>query len=321
MTMGWQIYVLLLVIFGIVSNWVLLRWTSRYEITHQPGEEETTGHAWDGDLTEYNNPLPRWWLRLFQITIIFAIGYLILYPGSGVYEGVLGWSQEQQYAQEKAAAEQKYAPIFAAYAEQTPQQLMANSDAMSAGFNLFGNNCAQCHGSGGRGAIGFPNLTDNNWQWGGDHEQILSTIMNGRNGVMPGWTVPLGGDEGVINVANYVRSLSSLSHDEQAAAAGQQQFGMFCAACHGAEGKGNPLLGAPNLTDEIWLYRSTLDSIKYTIANGRNNQMPAYVDKLGANKVKLLAAYVQSLSADVQTNQAAATQAAATSNLQAAAQQ
>jgi len=321
MTMGWQIYVLVLVIFGIVSNWVLLRWTSRYETTHQPEQGETTGHSWDGDLQEYNNPLPRWWLRLFQITIVFAIGYLILYPGSGVYDGVLGWSQTEQYAEQVKQAEQKYAPIFAAFAEQSPQQLMANNDAMSAGFNLFGNHCAQCHGSGGRGAVGFPNLTDDDWQWGGEHEQILASIMNGRNAVMPGWAAPLGGDEGVTNVAHHVRSLSGLSHDAEAAAAGQQQFGMFCAACHGAEGKGNPLLGAPNLTDSTWLYRSTLASIKYTIANGRNNQMPAFVDTLGADKVKLLAAYVQSLSTKAQQDQTAATDSAAAANLQVSTQQ
>lgn len=311
MSMGWQVYVLVLVIFGIVSNWVLLRWTSRYEITHKQGQGDTTGHAWDGDLTEYNNPLPHWWLRLFQITIIFAIAYLILYPGSGVYDGVLGWSQEQQYAEEMAEAEQQYAPIFAAYAEQAPQQLMNNSDAMTAGFNLFGNNCAQCHGSGGRGAIGFPNLTDADWQWGGSHEQILSTIMHGRNAVMPGWAAVLGGDAGVTNVANYVRSLSGLSHDAEAAAAGQQPFGMFCVACHGPEAKGNPLLGAPNLSDDIWLYRATLESIKDTIANGRNNQMPAFVDTLGADKVKLLAAYVQSLSLAAQNQTTEVTAAAA----------
>lgn len=306
MSMGWQVYVLVLVIFGILSNWVLLRWTTRYEITHKPGQGETTGHVWDEDLREYNKPLPRWWLRLFQLTIIFSIAYLILYPGSGVYEGVLGWSQAQQYAEQVEQAEQKYAPIFAAYAEQSPQQLMANNDAMSAGFNLFGNHCAQCHGSGGRGAVGFPNLTDDDWQWGGEHEQILNSIMNGRNGVMPGWATPLGGDQGVTNVAHYVRSLSGHEHDAEAAAAGQQQFGMFCAACHGAEGKGNPMLGAPNLTDDTWLYRATLDSIKHTIANGRNNQMPAFADTLGADKVKLLAAYVQSLSASTAAANSAA---------------
>lgn len=311
MSMGWQVYVLVLVIFGILSNWVLLRWTTRYEITHKPGQGETTGHVWDEDLREYNKPLPRWWLRLFQLTIIFSIGYLILYPGSGVYEGVLGWSQAQQYAEQVEQAEQKYAPIFAAYAEQPPQQLMANNEAMSAGFNLFGNHCAQCHGSGGRGAVGFPNLTDDDWQWGGEHEQILNSIMNGRNGVMPGWATPLGGDKGVTNVAHYVRSLSGLEHDADAAAAGQQQFGMFCAACHGAEGKGNPMLGAPNLTDDTWLYRATLDSIKHTIANGRNNQMPAFADTLGADKVKLLAAYVQSLSASSAAADSAATADAA----------
>ncbi len=300
MSTGWQVYVLVLVIFGIVSNWVLLHWTSRYASTPQPGQGETTGHVWDEDLREYNKPLPRWWLRLFQITIIFAIGYLILYPGSGVYDGVLGWSQEQQYAKQVEQAEQKYAPIFAAYAKQSPQQLMANDAAMSAAFNLFGNNCAQCHGSAGRGAIGFPNLTDNDWQWGGSHEQIVTTIMYGRNAVMPGWAAPLGGDVGVTNVANYVRSLSGLEHDAAAAAAGQQQFNMFCVACHGADAKGNPMLGAPNLTDDIWLYRSTLDGIKETIANGRSNQMPAFGAKLGADKVKLLAAYVQSLSAPAQ---------------------
>ncbi len=300
MSLGWQLYVFIIVLGTFIANFLLLRWSSKFRTDEKLGEGNTTGHRWDGDLEEYNNPLPRWWLNLFQLTVIFSIGYLVLYPGSGIYEGTLDWSQAQQYEQQVAEEEARYAAVFAGYTEQDFDQLQQDPDAMTAGLNLFGNHCAQCHGSDARGAIGFPNLTDQDWQWGGDVAQITATISNGRNGVMPGWGAALGGEQGVTAMAHYVRSLGGLEHDADLATAGQAQYGLFCIACHGPDGSGNVILGAPNLTDDIWLYGNSMDSLKLTIDQGRNNSMPAFSGTLSEDKIKVLTAYVKQLSADQQ---------------------
>lgn len=300
MSLGWQIFVFVIVVGSFIAHFVFLTWTSRYRAKEVPGDDSggpgTTGHTWDGDLEELNNPLPRWWLFLFHGTVVFGIIYLLLYPGLGVFDGFLGWSQEQRYAEAVAEAEARYGEVFERFAAQDLVTLSADQGALAAGVNLYGNHCAQCHGADGRGAVGFPNLTDDAWQWGGAPEQVQASILNGRMGIMPPWGSVLGGDEAVDRVAHYVLSLSGREHDADQAAAGAQQYGMFCAACHGPDGAGNQALGAPDLTDQAWLYEPTLDSIRHTINNGRNNQMPAFADSLGEDRVKLLAAYVLSLS-------------------------
>ena len=296
MSLGWKIFIFVIVAGSFIGHFVFLTWTSRYRLSDKAGQETTTGHVWDGDLTEYNKPLPRWWLFLFHGTVVWGMLYLVLYPGSGIFDGVLGWSQEQQYAEDVSEAQAKYGEVFTAFAAMDVPNLAADPKALEAGFNLFGNNCAQCHGSDARGAVGFPNLTDDAWQWGGDPQQIEATILGGRTGVMPPWGAALGGDAEVEKVAHYVLSLSGQKHDAALATQGQQKFMMFCVACHGPEGKGNPMLGAPNLADEAWLYEPTLASITQTINQGRSNVMPAFGETLGPEKVKVVAAYVYSLS-------------------------
>lgn len=296
MTLGWQLYVFLLVVGSLVATFLLLAWTTSYKDEDNVGEDTTTGHVWDGDLTEYNKPLPRWWLYLFHGTIVFSVIYMLFFPGFGIFDGFLDWSREARYEREMAQAEAKYGKVFAAFAAQDIPTLARNEQALSAGVNLFGNNCAQCHGSDGRGAVGFPNLTDGAWLWGGEPAQIEATILRGRNGVMPPWGAALGGEAEVEKVANFVLSLSGQPHDAAKAAEGQAKYQLFCVACHGPAGQGNVALGAPNLADDAWLYAPTLESITETITNGRQNEMPAFAETLGPDRVKVLAGYVYALS-------------------------
>jgi cytochrome c oxidase cbb3-type subunit 3 len=254
----------------------------------------TTGHVYDG-IEEYDNPLPAWWFYLFVITIVFGVGYVIAYPGLGSFQGLLGWSQEGQLRDEQEAAQAKYGPLFAAYAAQPVPELAQDRQAMKMGQRLFANNCAQCHGADARGSFGFPNLTDDEWLWGGAPEQLVQTIGNGRQGAMPGWSAALG-DDGIRQVTAYVVTLGGREADAADAAAGEEKFGMYCVACHGADGKGNPLLGAPDLTDDNWLYGGSPLMIAQTIRTGRNGVMPAHREILSGDKIHLLAAYVYSLS-------------------------
>jgi len=255
-----------------------------------------TGHVWDENLEELNNPLPRWWLWMFYITLVFGIVYFVLYPGLGKFQGILGWSQEGQYDQEVADADAEFGPLFAKF-EQTPiPELAKDEAAMKAGERLFMNYCAVCHGSDGRGATGFPNLRDESWMYGGDPDAIMTSIMNGRNGVMPAWGVPLGGEAGVNEVAHYVLTLSGREADAKLAEAGEAKFQTFCVSCHGADGAGMTALGSSDLTDKGWLHGGSLRAIKETIANGRIGHMPAHKDFLGKAKSHVLAAYVYSLS-------------------------
>ena len=286
----WNMYVMVLVTLSILFCVFVL---ASNMIKREGGPVELHGHVWDETLAEYNNPLPRWWMYLFWITIIFSVVYLAIYPGFGNLNQDRG--QVSQYHAEMQTAEEKYGPIFAKYRNMDLAAVAADPEANAMGGRMFLTYCAQCHGSAAQGAKSFPNLTDDEWLWGGEPEAIKTTILEGRNGVMPPFGPALGG-EGVKDVANYVRSMSGLAHDSLRAQRGQDMFVANCAVCHGEDGKGNPMLGAPNLTNKSWLYGSSEATIIETITNGRNNQMPVFGEFLGEDKVHLLAAYVMSLS-------------------------
>ncbi len=260
-----------------------------------PHPVETTGHVWDENLTELNHPLPRWWMWLFILTLGFGVMYLAIYPGLGSYAGTTQWSAAGEYAAEVRQQDAITAPLFAAYRSQSVEQLAANPQARASGEKLFLNHCAACHGSDARGSKGFPNLADNDWLYGGDSNTIHTTLMGGRQGMMPPMGAAVGGEAGIRQVAHYVLSLSGSPHDAAEARAGQPRFAV-CAGCHGAQGQGNQALGAPNLSDRVWLFGGSLGSIMETIRTGRSNRMPAFGDALGADKVHLLSAYVWSLS-------------------------
>jgi cytochrome c oxidase cbb3-type subunit 3 len=290
----WHWFVIVITIVSILACWWLLHWTKG--VSDREGDDVgSTGHVWDEDLKELNNPLPRWWLHLFNITIIFALIYLAIFPGLGNFAGFKGWTQEAQWEQEIAAAEAAQEVIYARFREMDGDALIADQEAREIGGRLFGNNCAMCHGSDGRGARGFPNLADDDWQWGGSFDTVVQTLVNGRQAAMP----PLGavlGDEGVNEVVAYVQTLSGQKADPELAAAGQARFQMVCMACHGMDGKGNPALGAPNLTDDTWIYGGSPDDIETAILNGRNGKMPAFKDTLSEDRIRLLSAYVLGLS-------------------------
>jgi cytochrome c oxidase, cbb3-type, subunit III len=295
MTTFWSAFIIVIVVVHLIGYVWLLRSTAKMPEGAKVGE--TTGHVYDDDLEEYNNPLPRWWLYLFYITIAFAVAYFALYPALGNFKGLLGWSQYKAHAEEVAEAEAKYAPLYKKMAATPIPELAKDPQAMQTGQRLFGNNCAVCHGADARGAIGFPNLTDGDWLWGGDPETIKETIMNGRQGVMPAWGQVLG-EQGVEEVAAYVYSLNGRQAPAHLLEAGKAKFEATCAACHGIDGKGMQAVGAPNLTDNVWLYGGSLTSIKETIRNGRTGTMPAHKDLLGEDRVHIVAAYVYSLSAN-----------------------
>ena len=289
----WDVYIALATLVSIVACAALL-W-SQSSVRKAPGSGATTGHTWDEDLTEYSNPLPGWWRWLFYLTIIFSIIYLILYPGLGSWRGTLGWSQVGQLQEETARAEKQFGPLYEKFAATEVEALAKSPEALAVGQKLFLNTCAQCHASDGGGSRGFPNLTDRDWLYGGDAKTVKATITEGRNGIMPPFGEALGGD-GVKNVAQYVRSLSGLTTDPLRVAFGRELYMKTCVACHGADGKGNPALGAPNLTDKVWLHGSDEPLVMETITRGRNNQMPAHKGLLNEAKIHLLTAYVLSLS-------------------------
>jgi len=290
------------------SNWItyislsnvlacvwLIWWASRPR-KGDAAEGEVTGHVWDG-LEEFNNPMPKWWLWLFYSTIVFALVYYVLYPGLPSLPGnVLDWSKEGEYQVEVDKAEAKYGPLFKQYAEQDIETIAKDEKALAMGGRIFSNYCAVCHASDAAGAPGFPNLTDNDWLWGGSPEQIEASVLNGRTAVMPAHEQILGSKEAVRQVAQYVVSLSGREHDPVLAEKGKTHFDTICVACHMPNAQGNPALGAPNLTDKTWLYGGTLATIEKTIGEGRNGVMPAHKDFLGNDKAHLVAAYVYSLS-------------------------
>lgn len=286
-------FVIALTVGNIVGCVWLLQAQSRMPAGHK--ETDTTGHVWDQDLTEYNKPMPRWWLILFWVTAIFGAAYLAIYPGLGTFTGTGGWSQVGQYESEKAAAASRFGNVYKPFAAMPLGSLADNPDAVRLGRNLFLNNCATCHGSDGRGARGFPNLTDQAWLYGGTPETIEASITNGRMGVMPALGAALG-DQGVAEVASYVWSLSHPgTGDATAIAAGAQKFQLFCIACHGADATGNQALGAPNLADSDWLHVTTETDVADVIVKGRTSQMPAQLGTLSPDQIRVLTAYVLSL--------------------------
>lgn len=290
----WNYYVSILTLLSVIGCGVFLYFLSRHKI--KPGASpDTTGHVWDGNLREYNNPLPRWWMMLFYITIFFSIVYLLLYPGLGRSTGALGWSSTQQHVSELDKAAKEYGPIYAKYAAMSLEDITKDPAGLAIGQRLFLNNCAQCHGSDGRGAKGFPNLADQDWLWGSSPEAIKISVLEGRQGVMPPMGAALGSPEAIENVAHYVLSLSGSTHEAAKAAAGKPLF-TACAACHGAEGKGNIAMGAPNLADKVWLVSGTAAGITNTINEGRNGVMPGWKEFLGEEKSHIVSAYVLSLS-------------------------
>lgn len=292
----WNWFITILTLGGIVGLFWLIIWMSSSR--PKPDQKiETMGHVWDESLEEYNNPLPMWWLMMFYFTLIFGILYLVLYPGLGSFAGILEWSSAKQHQQEVEAATSKYGPIYAKYQNEPIDKLAKNPDAVEMGRHLFLTYCTACHGSDAGGGPGFPNLRDNDWLYGGEPETIQTTITSGRQGMMPtAEQNNLHGENDINNAAQYVLSLSGRQHDTAAATEGQKYFMQICVACHGPEGKGTPALGAPNLTDDTWLYGGSEDKIKETITKGRQGRMPAHGELLGEAKAHLLATYVYSLS-------------------------
>lgn len=289
----WDLYVSVITVVSIIACGVLLKLNSVRKVT--AAEADTTGHVWDEDLKEYNNPLPRWWIWLFYITIVFSLAYLVVYPGLGRFAGTYKWTSSGQYEEEVKKADAAFGALYARYAGQDIRQVAADPAARAIGQKLFLNYCSQCHGSDARGGRGFPSLADGDWLFGGEPETIKESIANGRTGMMPPFGAVLG-EEGVKDVAHLVRSFSALTHDSIRAARGKEKFATLCAACHGQDGKGNRQIGAPNLTDGIWLYDSREATLVEGVTNGHHDVMPAHKELLGDTKVHILAAYVWSLS-------------------------
>ena len=289
----WSFYVAGLTLFGIVACLLLLWITARKKVV--PQADNTTGHVWDGDLREMNNPMPRWWMWLFVLTIIFSLLYLVAYPGLGTYPGELKWSTRGEYNAEIDKANLELAPLYAQFTARKTEDLAGDANAMAIGERLFMNNCAQCHGSDARGTKGFPNLADADWLHGGSPEKIKETLAAGRKGQMPPMGAAVGTPDDVKNVANYVLSLSNSPHDSLRAQLGKPKFAA-CAACHGMDGKGNQALGAPNLTDDVWLHGWGEQAIIGMVNNGKINEMPAQTGKLTDAQQHVLGTYVWSLS-------------------------
>jgi len=303
---GWSHYVIGIVVFGLVYCVAVLLVAARHKVIRdaQGNIDKTTGHVWDEDLRELNNPLPFWWVGLFVLTIVFAVAYFAMYPSLGNMKGSLGWTSAGQLEAENAKAKAEQDKIFAKFQPMSVEDLARDPQAHAIGERLFLNNCAACHGSDARGAKGFPNLADTDWLYGGAPDKIVETITEGRRGQMPVMAAAVGGPEDVRNVANYVLSLSGSGHNSIKAELGREKFKQACAACHGADGKGTQALGAPNLSDKTWLHGFGEDAILAMVNNGKLNVMPAQKDRLSADQIKLVASYVWSLSNAPKTAQA-----------------
>jgi cytochrome c oxidase cbb3-type subunit 3 len=287
---SWWIIVLTVISFVLIF-WILL--------ANRKGDAEgpdvgTTGHAADG-IEEFDNPLPYWWFLMFLFTLVFGIAYLIAYPGMGNFPGLLGWTQLGQWEEQVEAADERFSAMRHKYLAMPIEDVAADPPAVKMGQRMFANECSQCHGSDAKGSYGFPNLSDGDWIWGGTPDAIKHSITHGRQAAMPPWGAMLG-EDGVNNVTAYVRGLNGMNVDADAASAGQEKFAMLCTACHGAEATGNPMLGAANLTNGIWLYGGEADQIAHSVRAGRNGVMPSFKDTIGEDKIHLIAAYVYSLS-------------------------
>jgi cytochrome c oxidase cbb3-type subunit 3 len=289
----WSSYVAIISVLGILACLVLLWVTARKKSVGNA--DNTTGHVWDEDLREMNNPLPLWWVGLFIITVIFGLSYLFLYPGLGAYSGSIGWSSRAEYDAEVSEANAAVAPLYAKFDALSVEDVAKDPQAQAIGERLFMNNCAQCHGSDGQGSKGYPNLTDSDWLHGGSPEKIKESITLGRVGNMPSMAQAVGTPDDVRNVAHYVLSLSGSPHDSLKAGFGRPKFGA-CAACHGIDGKGNQTMGAPNLSDKIWLHGWGEEAIVAMVNNGKQNAMPAQKDRLTASQIHVLTSYVWSFS-------------------------
>jgi cytochrome c oxidase cbb3-type subunit 3 len=310
----WPWYVAGISVFSILACALLLWIAGKATVKAHPGQvsDNTTGHVWDVDLRELNNPLPRWWMWLFIITVVFALAYLVIFPGLGSYKGVMNWSTEGEHKQDVSQLHDNVAPLYAEFSALPVASLAKDPRALSIGERVFMNNCAQCHGSDARGGKSYPNLTNPNIAWLGDRnaEHIVQTVTNGRTGMMPPMAAAIGGEAELSEVANYVLSLSGSPHNEIKAYSGKKRFAA-CAACHGIDGKGNKALGAPNLTDDYWLHGWGEAAIVSMIKNGKTNVMPAQSAKLTADQIHVVAAYVYSLSGSNAAPAAPATPAAA----------
>ena len=299
----WPWYVASISLLSVLACGLLLYLAGKATVVAHDGQaddnkgDNTTGHVWDGNLREYNNPLPRWWLWLFILTIVFSLVYLAVFPGLGSYKGLLNWSTDKEHQQDVTQLRQQIAPLYAAFAAQNIEDLAKDKRALAVGERLFMNNCSQCHGSDGGGSKGFPNLTNASTAWLGERggEHIVQTVTNGRVGMMPPMAAAVGDEAAQSEVAHYVLSLSGSPHDKAKASNGQAKFST-CAGCHGLEGKGNKALGAPNLTDSYWLHGWGETAIISAIKNGKNNVMPAQAPKLSKEQIHVVAAYVLSLS-------------------------
>ncbi len=299
MSTFWSLWIIGLTLTNLVLIFWILMANRKVAVSDDDDpENKTTGHVYDG-IEEFDNPLPKWWFQMFIATFIFGIIYLALYPGLGSWKGLLGWTSHNQLEREQQKADEQYGAIFAKYSAMPIEEVAQDPRAIKMGIRLFANNCAVCHGADAGGNLGFPNLTDHDWLYGGSAEQIKQTITHGRSGSMPAWG-PIIGEANVVAAAEYVLKISGQEHDSTEAEAGQTVFTQNCAACHNADGSGNQLMGAPNLSDDIWLYKGTPEGIRHSIRNGRSNQMPAQVDKLREAKIHLLTAYVYGLSQDIE---------------------
>lgn len=301
MSSAWSLYITIFSIVNVIACLWLLWWTSRQRsANNQDDAAQTTGHEWDG-IREYNTPLPRWWLNLFYLTIAFGFVYFALYPGLGNFAGSTGWTSAKKHDAEAIAADARIRPMFEKFARTPLTALVHDADAQRLGRSIFSNHCATCHGSDGHGANGFPNLTDQDWLWGDAPETVLATILNGHQAAMPALEAVIGADA-VPAVAVYVQSLSGMAADPALTAKGEKTFKTICAACHGADGRGNQALGAPNLTDNIWLYGADFDNIAESIRLGRNGMMPAHKDIIGEDRARLVAAWVLAQSQPAQAD-------------------
>ena len=300
MSAGWSWFVIALIALNIIGCVWLLWWTAR----RKPGDPAPTdtSHVWDGDLTEYNKPLPKWWINLFYLTIVFSLGYLAWFGGWGDKPGYSNWSSAAEHAREKATEDAKLNETFALYRDQPVSALAKNREALALGRSIFNNTCATCHGSSAQGAVGYPNLADDIWHWGGSPERVLETVLDGREGQMPEWgkvLTGMGGENGVDYVVAYVRALGDPEKglaNNYMAAQGKSLYNGLCVACHGVDGKGNPQMGAPDLTDGYWMYGNSTAALRTSIAEGRHGVMPAHRELLGETRSRLVAAYVWSLS-------------------------